>query len=466
MTSDQDTTRLGKRLDTWKEIGSFFGRDERTVKRWETTRGLPVHRVPGSGRANVYAYTAELTEWLNSAGSRPDPEETSSDSTTAAHTATPQSENFFAKHRSWSKPALLVVLALLVTCTVVLVLTARRNSAKLASISATPTSAYHKPDPRAEDLYLKGIYHWHKRTPESLHQAVDDFTQAIVRDPNYAEAYVGLANCYNLLREYSSMPEQEAYARAKAAAERAIALDDTLSGAHSSLAFVDFFGFWDASNAEKEFQRALALDPNSVSAHHWYATFLLTVGRFPQSIVEIDKAQKLDPQSASILADRGLILYHAGRKEEGILVLRELENSDPAFLSSHVYLADIYLEQGNDRNFLSESRIVATLKRDDNRMKLVVAGEKGFAASGEKGMLTGILNAQKSLYGQGQLSAYEVARTCARLGDQREAQEFLQAAYNKREPQLLALRVDVAFAKFRSDPSFQEILTKVGLAAS
>ena len=368
MTSDQDTARLGKRLDTWKEIGSFFGRDERTVKRWETTRGLPVRRVPGSGRANVYAYTAELAEWLNSADTKPDPEEISSDSRTA-NTAIPQPENFFARHRSWSKPALLVALTLLIACAVVLVLTERRNSAKLASLSAaTPVSAHHKPDPRAEDLYLKGIF-------------------------------VGLANCYNLLREYSSMPEKEAYVRAKAAAERAIALDDTLSGAHSSLAFVDFFSFWDAANAEREFQRALVLDPNSVPAHHWYATFLLTVGRFPQSIAEIDKAQKLDPQSTSIIADRGLILCHAGQKDEGVRVLRELENSDPAFLSSHVYLADIYLEQGNDRNFLAESRIAATLKHDDNGMKLVVAGEKGFAASGEKGMLIDILDAQKSPYG-------------------------------------------------------------------
>jgi tetratricopeptide (TPR) repeat protein len=410
--------------------------------------------------APFYAYTAELTEWLNRSDTKPDLEETSPDSA-AVDTAILHPQNFLAKHRSWSKPALLVALILLIACAAVLVLSAHRNSTKFANLSAGTPAPHHKADPRAEDLYLKGIYHWHKRTPDSLHQAVDYFTQAIVRDPNYAEAYVGLANCYNLLREYSSMPDEEAYARAKAAAERAIALDDTLSGAHSSLGFVDFYGFWDAVNAEKEFQRALALDPNSVAAHHWYATFLLTLGRFPESIVEIDKAQKLDPQSTSIIADRGLILYHAGQKEEGIRVLRELENSDPSFPSSHVYLADIYLQQGNDRNFLLESRIAATLKHDDKRMKLVAAGEKGFAASGEKGMLKDILNEQRSFYEQGQESAYEVARTYARLGDQREAQEFLHKAYNKHEPALLALRVDTAFDKLRADPAFQEILARI-----
>jgi tetratricopeptide (TPR) repeat protein len=461
MSSDQGSPRLGKRLDTWKEIGAFFGRDERTVKRWETTRGLPVHRVPGSGRANVYAYTEELTGWLNDPAGKPD-------LTADDESISPESKPAGAEQpgaRPGPRTTALLIIAILVAGTGLLVVSRYWRQAHVAALPLSgPGASAHKVDPQAQDLYLKGIYYWHKRTPESLNQAVDYFTQAIVRDPTYAEAYVGLANCYNLLREYSSMPPEEAYPRAKAAAERAITLDNSLSAAHSSLAFVDFFWSWDAASAEKEFQRALALDPNSVPAHHWYATALLSMGRFPQSLAEIEKAQKLDPQSAPIIADRGLILYTSGQTEEGIRVLRELENSDPAFLSPHRYLADIYLAQGDSRNFLVESRKVATMMHDDKRMALVVAGENGFAASGTKGTLLAILKAQQAFYDRGQQSAYDLARTHAFLGQDREALDFLQIAYTKHDSSLLALRTDMAFKKLRPDPIFQKILAQVGLS--
>lgn len=116
-----------------------------------------------------------------------------------------------------------------------------------------------------------------------------------------AQHYVGMADCYNLLREYSLMPPDEAYPRAAAAAKRAIALDDSLSGAHSSLAFVDFYWYWDVPSAQREFKHALELDPNSVLAHHWYATFLLHMARFSESLEEIEKAQRLDPGATTIL---------------------------------------------------------------------------------------------------------------------------------------------------------------------
>jgi tetratricopeptide (TPR) repeat protein len=475
MSSDRPSSPLGKRLDTWKEIGAFFGRDERTVKRWENTRGLPVHRVPGEGRANVYAYTCELTAWLQSAKNKPNPTADSdadilavpesvpvqapgeaSDLTLSAVTPPPAST---VPHRPNSRMQFLLLLAILVAVTgLALVFRSWRPSRPSAS-SKTPRPSAHHVDPQAQNLYLKGIYYWHKRTPESLNQAVDFFTQAIVRDPNYAEAYVGLANCYNLLHEYSSMPAEESYPRAKNAAERAIALDDSLSAAHSSLAFVDFWGYWDASTAEKEFRRALALDPNSVPAHHWYATVLMCLGRLPESLREIDAAHKLDPQSISVLADRGLILYTAGQTQEGIHALRELENSDPDFLSPHKYLADIYLLQGDSHMFLLESKKAATLMHDDQRMALVSAGETGYAAAGQRGMLLAVLKAQKSFYSQGKESPYELARTCALLDDKSQALEFLQIANAKHDPALLQILSDSAFDHLRPDPSFQSLLT-------
>jgi tetratricopeptide (TPR) repeat protein len=317
--------------------------------------------------------------------------------------------------------------------------------------------------PESEELYLKGIYYWHNRTPESLNQAVDYFTQAIVRDPNNAEAYVGLANCYNLLREYSTMPESEAYPRAIAAAKRAIALDDSLSGAHSSLGFAEYFWLWDAPGAQQEFQRALELDPKSANAHHWYATMLLSLGRDKESLDEIDKAQKLDPQSSAILADQGLIMFNAEMKDQAIAQLKQLEASQPNFLSPHNYLAGIYFDQRDYHNFLAESKTAATLQHDDSRLKIVEAGEKGLAASGYLGMLTAMLGVQKNLYAENNFSAHDLASTYALLGEKQDALKFLRIGYEKHEGQMLEIRSELAFAGLHKEKEFQKLLEEMGL---
>jgi tetratricopeptide (TPR) repeat protein len=458
--SDPTGRRLGKRLDTWKEIGAFFGRDERTVKRWESTRGLPIHRVPGAGRANVYAYEQELTEWLQGAGSnsaregaQPDSEDVASapgdDAERSAPAARPTGARLIA----------LMLLAVLVAGTGLFLAWHYWSSALGNPLNKT---AAYKPDPKAEDLYLKGIYYWHRRTPESLNQAVDYFTQAIVRDPNYAQAYVGLANCYNLLREYSSMKQEEAYPRAKAAAERAIALDDSLSAAHSSLAFVDMYWTWDFETAEREFRRAIELDPGSVPAHHWYATALMAMGRHDEAMAEIDRAQKLDPQSAAILADRALIVFNGGQQEQGIRGLQELERSDPSFLSPHRYLKDIYLSRGDDKNFLAEAKTVADAMHDDVQERLVALGQKALATGGHKGLLNALLQENKRLYDAGQVPAYEVARAYARLGENREALDYLQQSYKRHEPVIIGMETEELFAPLHNDPAYQKILHDVG----
>ena len=312
----------------------------------------------------------------------------------------------------------------------------------------TPVKAgAHQVAPESEELYLKGIYYWHNRTPESLNQAVDYFTQAIVRDPNNAEAYVGLANCYNLLREYSTMPESEAYPRAIAAAKRAIALDESLSGAHSSLGFAEYYWLWDSAGAQKEFERAIELDPKSANAHHWYATMLMSMGKYKESLAEIEKAQKLDPQSSAILADQALIMSLAGMQEQAIAQLKQLEASQPNFLSPHNYLAIIYFDQRDYHNYLAESKTAATLQHDDSRLKIVTAGEKGLAASGYRGMLTSMLAVQKNMYAENNFSAHDLALTYAWLGEKRDALKFLQIGYEKHEGQIPSpeIRSDSAF---------------------
>jgi tetratricopeptide (TPR) repeat protein len=510
MGSTDSSPRANRRLDTWKEIGAFFGRDERTVKRWETTRGLPVHRVPGAGRANVYAYTDELAEWLSGTklSAENDPE-ASSEATNGIGSSDSEGESSaegsgqtrgdvnagagfidrrigerrsadrsFAGGRNRAAGRYVAVIAAVLVAALVTVTAVRRarseravragatsaeNSASGTGAAAGTAARHHIPEPDAEQLYLQGIYYWQKRTPESLNQAVDYFTQAVVRDPQYAEAYVGLADCYNLLREYSRMPANEAYPRAEAAAKRAIALDDSLSGAHSALGFVDFYWSWDAAGAQREFVRALTLDPNSVNAHYWYGTYLLHLGRYAESLAEIEKAQKLDPNSTSILADKGLVLFHSGQTQRATELLKHLAATEPDFLSPHEYLATVHLGQGEYPQFLAERRKSATLLHDQARLDVVTAGEKGLARGGAQGMWSAMLKEQQRLRVDGKESAYNLARTYALLGRKQEALDELQTAYREHEPALMSIRIDVALASLHEEARFREILAEVGL---
>ncbi len=465
--------RTDQRLDTWKEIGAFFGRDERTVKRWEDQRGLPVHRVPGSGRGSVYAYTNELAEWLKTADTRVSVsttvEETPSQSAapetpvvveTLASSEVPTAETPDVAKKSasaWMWVAAALAIAVLAGG-LWIYKTRFAFERKPAVVSGARTV-----DPQAQELYLKGIYYWHKRTPEGLTQAVDYFTQSIVRDPNYAPAYVGLADCYNLLREYTKMPPEEAYPRAKAAAERAIALDDSLSGAHSSLAFVDFYWSWDSASAEREFKRAIELDRNSVVAHHWYATFLMHMGRFNEALEQIEIAQKLDPSSISVLADKGVITEYVSGSDDAIKLEKELETSDPDFLSPHNYLSGMYFRQKNYPASIQEARKYAELMKDESLSSVAEAAEKGFAAGGREGMLTAMSAAQRKLYAEGKYSAYLLAVSSAELGDKQAAMKYLAEALARHDERMVAIRIEESFAPFRSDPAFQRMVAQVGL---
>jgi tetratricopeptide (TPR) repeat protein len=260
------------RLDSWKEIAAFFGRDERTVRRWEKERGLPAYRVPGGERGGVFTYTEELREWVKGragefeaaefetlraiadgavADRRADGEEIervspSEPSKNPANSvpvlnlpaapAAPQPSN--VRMVLWLAP-------LVVVAGLVILLSFSHRDPQYKQALAAP----HRPNAEAQELYLKGEYHRAKRTPEDLNKAVDYFTQSIVKDPSYAQAYVGLADSYNLLREFSVMPAEEAYPRALAAAQRAVELDDTSAGAHTSLAFATFYWNWDPVTA-------------------------------------------------------------------------------------------------------------------------------------------------------------------------------------------------------------------------
>jgi hypothetical protein len=440
-----------RRLDSWKEIACFFARDERTVRRWEKEQALPVHRIPSGAKGRVFAYESELREWL-------------SNSQALATETRPQEApppEPVSPPKTVRKATVLAICAIAVT-----ILFAYRNSwiaGHASVIFRIPHLRGVNPSPEVEDLYLKGRYHWNRRTSDDLNRAVDYFTQAIVRDPGYAKAYAGLADSYNLLREYSAMPDSEAYPRALAAATRAVELDDNLAEAHISAAFVTFFWNWDAAGAEREFKRALVLNPNDARAHHWYASFLLTNGRVPEALVPIEIARRLDPTSVSILADKGLMLSAAGQTDAAVTLLKQIRDTEPSFVSTHRYLSEIYFNRQDYDDYLSEWEKTAILTSDQQELMLVRAAKSGFARAGIfREMLENTLRVQKQFYEKGSVPAYAMAVTYARLGDNQKTFQYLETAYDKRENYLLYLATDMAFKNVRDEPEYRTLVERIG----
>jgi tetratricopeptide (TPR) repeat protein len=456
-----------RRLDSWKDIARFFERDERTVRRWEKENALPVHRVPGGAKGRVFAYESELRRWLSTpqAASSTAKESESPTDAVSPESQIPliQPDPPYLRTRSRARWTVALAVGVVLASGIV----AYRKGHRFAVHASTPVSrtlpgSPRKPAiPEAEDFYLKGRYFWNKRTPESLNQAVDYFTQAIVRDPNYAPAYVGLADCYNLLREYASMPPAEAYPRALAAAKKAVELDDQSSEAHASLAFALFYGMWDVANADREFLRAIELDPNNAVAHHWYATYLMTLGRFPESFAEIERAQTLNPSSTAILADKGLILLVAGRWDEGIALLKQMEATEPAFRSPHSYLKGHYLEYADYPNFLIESRQDALLLHDKSALAVTAAAEKGYAAAGARGLLHNMLQEQTKLYAQGLISPCALADTYVLLGNKTEALRYLNIAFEQHDASLLGIKNVPGFKILHNEPAYRSLIQKM-----
>ena len=458
-----------QRLDSWKEIAAFFDRDERTVRRWELDRGLPVHRAPGSARGVVFAFTEELEEWLR----RPqavDPMERASQRPVSQALA-PSAEKAFPRSRAYYLPLLASMTLLLLVALVGSSFYSHRRTSQFRARAAgkpdeTAALVRHVPTPEAQDLYLKGRLAWSQRTPESLNQAVDLFTQAIVHDPKFAAAYVGLSDCYNLLREFSVMPPSEAYPRAVAAARKAVELDPDSSEAHTSLAFALFWGNIDVAAADREFKHALALDPRNTRAHHWYATYLVQICRYPEALAQIERARQLDPSSAAISADKGKILVMSGQTLEGIALLKQVEAADPSFSEVHRYLSDANLDMGHVRAYFEEAAIANRLSHDNDGELVLEEQRKGFAAQGLPGLRQATLRAHRRLYEEGRATDFTLAVDYSLLNDKADALQHLEIAYERHDPMMAAILGYTDLRNVREEAAFRTLAAKVGLPSS
>jgi TolB-like protein/DNA-binding winged helix-turn-helix (wHTH) protein/Tfp pilus assembly protein PilF len=313
-------------------------------------------------------------------------------------------------------------------------------------------------NPEAYESYLKGRYFWNKRTADGLKVALAYFNQAIEQDPNYAQAYAGLADSYDLLGdwEYGVLAPSEAYPKAKAAAIKALELDNTLSEAHTSLAFsLDVFD-WNWDSAEREYRRAIELNPGYATAHHWHAWHLSEMGRNSEAIAEMRRAEHLDPLSLIISADVAEILLVAHLNDEAIAQSRKTAEMDPNFAIAHYELGQAFVQKHSYNEGIAEFQRAIELSGGSTVCTSNLA--YAYAVSNKRNEAIKILNDLKT---RSTRNASEIALMYVGLGEKDQAMKWLEKAYEEHFNPSILLRP--AFDPLRSDPRFQNLVHRIGL---
>jgi TolB-like protein/Tfp pilus assembly protein PilF len=314
-------------------------------------------------------------------------------------------------------------------------------------------------NPQAHDAYLKGRFFWNKRNEEGFKTAISFFEQAKDLDPDYAQAYAGLADCHNMLGVYDFAPAQEVFPKAKGDALQALAIDHTLGEAHNSLAYAITCYDWDWSEAEREFQRAIKLNPHYATAHHWYAVFLGWMGRFDEALVEIEHAQDLEPLSLIIGSEVGRALGQVGKYDQAIEQFNEVLQMDPDFLPALYHLASTHIRKSMFRENIALLERVATIRGRDATSVAQLAS--AYAAVGNtreaQTLLQEALDRSKEEY----VPAGAISEIYARLGDMDSAFDWLNKVIEQRHWSAVTLKVSPLFDPLRSDPRFDDLVRRM-----
>jgi TolB-like protein/DNA-binding winged helix-turn-helix (wHTH) protein len=337
-------------------------------------------------------------------------------------------------------------------------------SAILTPVERTQLAAAHPVDPEAYELYLKGRYFWVKRTDESFNRAMDYFRQAIDRDPRYAAPYSGLADCYVLFGssfDVGGYAPEEVQPKAKAAAMKALELDESLADAHSSLAYVKLTYDWDWRGAEAEFRRSLDLNPGYAHGHHWYAHFLLASGRTDEALAESRRALQLDPLSSIINVHLAWHYLYTQQYDRALEQVAKTLDLNPAYALAHWYGGLAYEQK---KMFPEALRELATA-RDLLPGNLAVQSDIGHihAVSGNAREAESVIADLKQQSARRYLNPYEVALIYVGLGKDDEGFDWLQQAFRGRSDQMIYLTVDPRLESLRTDARFADLVRRVGI---
>ena len=311
----------------------------------------------------------------------------------------------------------------------------------------------HNADPAAYELYLKGRFFWDKRTKKGLDQAIDYFQQAIHADPNYALAYAGLADSYALLDDWGETAPRDSFPKARAAAEKAIALDDSLAEAHVSLAMVREAYDWDWAGAEQEFKRAIELNPNYATAHQWYGLYLASFGRFVEAEAQVRFAQKLDPLSPIVNMALPEVYTWQDRYDEAIAEYKKIIALDPSFPGCYGNLANLYERKHRYSEALDTLQPYLILKGEPDFAREL---RRAYSVLGYDEVIRKELNKDLLARAQGKYrSPIGIAASYAMLGDEKTAVEWLERGYEDHSSGMQYLGVDSEFDSIRSNPKYQ-----------
>ncbi len=328
---------------------------------------------------------------------------------------------------------------------------------KLSGAQQQQISKQATSNSQAYQFYLNGVFYRRRNGADNLKKAIEYQNQAIVLDPNFAMAYAELASCYGTLVEISAINPAEGKPKARAAAEKAAALDNTLPQAHQALGYIENQDLnWTA--AEQNFKRAIELNPNFAGAHTLYADFLSQLGRTDEALSEIRQAQELDPLRVGLIGNEGNILYYARRYDEAISKMQDGLKPEPENAPARVYLGRAYTANGQYAKAIREFQIAD--KTDNETTNALIYSGQAYALSGKRGEASEILNQVKTTKKYVSPAALAILYTA--LDDKEAAFKSLEQAYAERDPQLQFLKVEPGYDSLREDPRFQEWLRKVG----
>jgi TolB-like protein/DNA-binding winged helix-turn-helix (wHTH) protein/Flp pilus assembly protein TadD len=319
----------------------------------------------------------------------------------------------------------------------------------------------HTDNAEAYELYLKGRYHWNRRTVEGFNKAVAFFQRAIEKDTRYALAYTGLADSYMLLSDWGVLPPVEGYSRARDAVLQALNIDYGLAEAHNSLAGIKSVLDWDWAGAENEYRKAIELNPNYPTAFHWYATQLMVMGRLDESLTQIKRAQQLDPLSLGINKDFAVILLSARRYDEALEQCRKTLEIDPTFLVMSTYIAQAYELKQMYPEAIAELQRAYALMPHDSEISYGLA--LAYAGAGMRDEAQAVLDRMSQPSSQSQFLPREAALLHARFGENDKAFEVLEQAYANHYFAVTQLNIDPRFDPLRSDPRYTDLLRRLGL---
>ena len=332
------------RLDGWKSIGAHFGRERSTAIRWASDRGMPVHRIPGAGRGSVFALTEELDAWLEADKSH-----------NADEPAHPVRSD--AARSVFARVGLRIGVPLALAAIGLSAFALTREDAETPQLSLPA-------DKDAAALYLDARSDWAERRPESISRAIDKLQQVVARDPGFAPAYAALADCYVLAREFGSLPDAEAFARAQSATDAALRIDPENPAALRAKGFLDYWWRRDGKSAASHFKRSLALGPQSAQTHFWYGNVLIDNGDFVAGLKELDEARLLEPASVAIQADIAWANWSAGQEQQAQSALEALRTDHPNLATIRDYLSVIYLANGDIPGFVREFHEQAQIRKE------------------------------------------------------------------------------------------------------